>query len=164
VALQKKDLFADSDGKNGAADLIEWAKEKGYVADEVLEAWEAHQAETKMTQTKTVSNDGPDYRMLASRDQLIKAFGAFTGMDATWFKNLKDTPQLDSARKVTGKGGRGRIAEPFFCPYEVMVWLIDPKRRKGNPIQPDTAWRMLETHFQTVYNERSIGDPREGVD
>jgi hypothetical protein len=146
------------------ADLIEWAKENGFVADEVLEAWEAYQAETKKTQTKTVSNDGPDYKMLASRDQLIKAFGAFTGVDATWFKNLKDTPKLRSARKVTGKGGRGHIAEPLFCPYEVMDWLIDPKRRKGKSIQPYTAWRILETHFPTVYNTRSIGDPRKGVD
>lgn len=159
-----EDWRVPSDGKYRAGDLIAWAKEKDFVADEVLNAWEAYQAETKKTQTKTASNDGLDFKMLARRDQLINAFGAFTGMDATWFENLTDTPKLMSARKVKGKGGRGHIAEPLFCPYEVMVWLIDPKRRKGNPIQPETAWRMLETHFQTVYNARSIGDPREGVD
>jgi hypothetical protein len=158
------DWRVPSDGKYRAGDLIAWAKEKGFVADEVLSAWAAYQAETKKTQTKTAFNDGPDFKMLATRAQLITAFGAFTGMDATWFENLTDTPKLMNARKVIGKGGRGHIAEPFFCPYEVMVWLIDPKRRKGTPIQPNTAWRMLETHFPTVYNPRSIGDPREGVD
>jgi hypothetical protein len=164
VALQKKDLFADSDDKYGVGDLIEWAKEKNFVADEVLEAWEAYQAATKKPQTNTDSNDGPNFEMLATRHQLIQAFGAFTGMDAKWFDNLKDTPKLRSARKVTGKGGRGHIAEPLFCPYEVMVWLVDKKRRKGKNISNDTAWRLLERHFPEVYNERRIGDPREGVD
>jgi hypothetical protein len=42
VALQKKELFADRDGRINSIDLIEWAKEKGYVADEVLAAWGAY--------------------------------------------------------------------------------------------------------------------------
>ena len=77
------------------------------------------------------------------------------------FNNLNDVPKLKAARKSKGKGSRHSY-EPLFCPYEVMVWLIDPKRRKGKSLTADTAWRMLESHFPTVYNAYAIGDPREG--
>ena len=35
-----------------------------------------------------------DISLLATRRQLIAAFGSFTGMDMSWFKHLRDTPQL----------------------------------------------------------------------
>lgn len=103
-----------------------------------------------------------DFSILATRDQLIEAFGRFTGMDASWFKNLKDTPALLTARKVTGQGGRGHIAEPWFCPFEVMQWLADSKRRKGRKLSADKAWELLEKNFPKVYNARSVADPRTG--
>lgn len=81
-------------------------------------------------------------------------------MDGGWFNNLKDKPRLQGARKVTGQGGRGRIMDPWFCPYEVMQWLADPKRRKGRKLSADKAWELLERYFPKVYNTRSIGDPR----
>jgi hypothetical protein len=67
ISLDLKDAFPNisgdiadwrvpSDGKYRAADLIAWAKEKDFVADEVLAAWEAYQAETKKPQTNTDSN------------------------------------------------------------------------------------------------------------
>lgn len=121
-------------------------------------------AETAPTQSTQVTPvDSVDFAMLATRQKLIEAFGTFTGMDASWFKNLKDTPELLAARKVKGQGGRGHIAEPLFCPLEVMKWLISPKRRKSKTrtINPETAWRMLETHFTKVYNANSIADPRK---
>ncbi len=105
--------------------------------------------------------NGPDYAMLATRDQLIEAFGRFTGMDASWFKNLKYTPALLAARKVTGRGGRGHIAEPWFCPFEVMQWLADPKRRKGRKLGTDKAWELLERHFPRVHGTHAIADPRD---
>ncbi|MFC7434326.1 hypothetical protein ACFQNJ_07360 [Hydrogenophaga bisanensis] len=98
--------------------------------------------------------------MLASRDQLIAAFGSFTGMDSTWFNNLTDTPALQASRKVAGQGMRGRTAEPLFCPFEVMQWLANPKRRKGRKLSPDKAWELLERHFPKVYNLKSVADPR----
>lgn len=103
-----------------------------------------------------------DFSMLATRDQLIEAFGRFTGMDAAWFKNLKDTPALLTARKVAGQGGRGHIAEPWFCPFEVMQWLADSKRRKGRKLSAAKAWELLEINFPKVYNARSVADPRTG--
>ena len=96
--------------------------------------------------------------MVATRQQLIDAFGVFTGMDMAWFDNLNDTPKLKAARKHTGQGGRGG-AEPLFCPYEVMQWLADPKRRKGRPLSKPTAWRLLKERFGKVYDAHSIGYP-----
>lgn len=101
-----------------------------------------------------------DYSVLAIRSQLVDAFGAFTGMDKTWFKNLNDLPGLKNARRATGTGGRGRSSEPMFCPYEVMQWLLNPKRKKGRPLSQDKGWEILEKNFKKVYYQRSIGDTR----
>jgi hypothetical protein len=60
VALKKEDLFADSDGKNGAADLITWATEKGCVADEVLAAWETHNQPEAVEAGQVTATATPD--------------------------------------------------------------------------------------------------------
>lgn len=157
---------------------IEWARSKGFAPywleyvqrqnctkNEVAQpiSLEADTPDTSvLLQAESVSNvETPDFSMLATRDQLIKAFGAYTGMNKSWFYNLKDTPSLLAARKITGQGGRGHIQEPWFCPLEVMQWLANPKLRKGNPMTPETAWRMLENHFSKVYSKNSVGDPRK---
>lgn len=101
-----------------------------------------------------------DFSILCTRQQLVDAFGPFTGLDISWFNNLKDSPKLKDARKHVGQGGKGHTVEPMFCPYLVMQWLVDPKRRKGKPMNTDTGWRMLETHFRKAYNIYSIGDSR----
>ena len=101
-----------------------------------------------------------DFKQLATRDQLIDAFGRFVGMDARWFDKVGDTPALARARKVQGQGGKGQIAEPFFCPFEVMLWLIDPKRRKGRKLGEAKGWELLEKNFPNVYNAHSTADPR----
>ncbi len=108
----------------------------------------------------TSSAQERDLSFLATRQQLIEAFGIFTGMDATWFNNLKDTPALRRARKVVGQGGRGHIEQPLFCPLTVMLWLADSKRRKGLRLGADKAWELLEKNFPKVYNANSVGDPR----
>lgn len=100
-----------------------------------------------------------DYSLLATREELIAAFGTFTKMDMTWFEKLERTHPLYAARKVAGQGGRGHIIEPRFCPYEVMQWLISPKRRKGNPLREATGWRMLKAHFPRVHAAHSEYDP-----
>jgi hypothetical protein len=108
--------------------------------------------------TAPVLPDDVDMTMVATRKELIDAFGKFTGMDATWFDNLNTSPKLKAARKFTGKGGR-HSAEPLFCPYLVTQWMADPKRRKGKPLGDTTAWRLLKSYFPKVYNQYSIGDP-----
>ena len=99
-----------------------------------------------------------DFDMVATRQKLIDAFGRPTGMNLTWFDNLNDSPKLKAARKCAGQGGR-TPAEPLFCPFEVMLWLAEPKRKKGNPLKNADAWRMLKKNFVKVYNLHSIGDP-----
>lgn len=119
------------------------------------------QGEAEMPIQSAPAPERTNFAMLATREQLIAAFGSFTGMDATWFDNVKDSPALLAARKVAGQGGRGRTAEPYFCPFGVMQWLIDPKRRKGRRMAQDKGWEMLERHFPKVYAAHSVGDPRE---
>jgi len=110
-------------------------------------------------QTPPVVTGEIDFTMVATRKELIDAFGKFTDLNMTWFDNLTDTPKLKAARKFAGQGGRNGT-EPLFCPFEVMQWLVSPKRRKGRPIEVNTAWRMLESYFPRVYAQYSIGDPR----
>lgn len=107
-----------------------------------------------------VGNTSPDITLMATREQLIAAFGSFTGMKAAWFANMKDTPALLAARKVKGQGGRGHIAEPLFCPFEVLQWLTNPTRRKGRKLSIEKGWQLFESHFPRVYAAYSVGDPR----
>ena len=126
-----------------------WLKRKGYLQEWKPAAFVAPPVEA-----------GPDYSILVTRQELIDAYKIFTGMDKTWFANVSDSPKLLAARKLSGQGGRGRNIEPFFCPYKVMLWLIDKKRKKGRRISSDKAWEILEKHFPNVFNIYSIGDSR----
>jgi hypothetical protein len=111
-----------------------------------------------------VEDDAPvvadeiDFKMMATRTQLIDAFGKFTDMDRSWFENLSDVPKLKAARKFKGKGGR-HSAEPLFCPFAVMQWLSDTRRKKGRPLSNEKAWSLLKGNFPSVYNQYAIGDP-----
>ena len=100
-----------------------------------------------------------DRALLATRDQLIKAFGSFTGMSLDWFDRIADKPQLLEARKVAGQGGKGG-SEPLFCPYEVLVWLTEPSRKAGRPLSVKKGWQLFESHFQLVYKAFVHNDPR----
>ncbi len=115
----------------------------------------------KPTHTETANGiyAASGFTMIETRQKLIEVFGKFTGMNASWFKSLKDTPALLAAIRRKGRGGRRKI-EPLFCPHAVMQWLIDPKRKKGQPLSPEKGWQLLESNFQVVYNQYSIGDPR----
>jgi hypothetical protein len=101
-----------------------------------------------------------DFTLLASRSELITAFGKFTDMNQEWFHNLNDTPNLRTARKILGTSGR-KNSEPLFCPFEVMQWLINPKRKKGRQLSEATGWRVFKNHFRLAYNAKAIGDPND---
>jgi len=96
------------------------------------------------------ASDAKDLELLATREELVKAFGKFTGMDLSWFNNLADSPKLKAACKIAGSGGKGGT-QPLFCPVEVTRWLIDPKRKKGSVVSELTALRMLKAHFPAAY-------------
>lgn len=147
-------------GKNFAShqmhrdELARWVEAVGIVSEYDFAAPQAAPVANECT------TNSPDFAMLATREKLIEAFGRFTNMNMSWFDNLKDTPALQAARKVVGQGGRGHIAEPLFCPVEVLQWLINPKRRKGSKLGPEKGWELLEKHFPIVYAQCSIADPR----
>jgi hypothetical protein len=101
-----------------------------------------------------------DFALLASPEQLIKAFGAFTGMDKSWFSNITDKPKLLKARKHEGVGGKN-YAPPWFCPFEVMLWLVDKKRKVGRPMTREAGWRMLRQHWPNVYDKNLALSPLE---
>lgn len=100
----------------------------------------------------------PDWAMLATPEQLITAFGTFTGMNKEWFSNLSDKPALMNARFRPGQGGRKRIA-PLFYVYPVLEWLIDERRKVGTPMKKATGWRMLKLHFQEVHEAYEMNAP-----
>ena len=126
-----------------------WLKRNGY-----LHEWEPAESVVPLAAVN------PDYSILATRQELIGAYGSFTGMDMTWFDNVTDSPKLLAARKVRGRGKKGQAIVPLFCPYEVMVWLIDKNRRKGRRIYSGKAWEILEKYFPNVFNIYSAGDSR----
>lgn len=103
-----------------------------------------------------------DYSLLATREELIAAFGAFTGMNMSWFKNITDKPELLAARAVAGTPGRNG-APPLFHPFPAMQWLVDPNRKVGRGINPETAWRMLKQHFPRVHSVYLDFDPNSDI-
>ncbi|WP_295525614.1 hypothetical protein [uncultured Pseudacidovorax sp.] len=107
------------------------------------------------------AEQGPKLRELATKDQLIEAFGKLTGMNEKWFNKVQDIPALDRARISLGGGGR----TPLFCPYKVLQWLLDPNRRKGRdgrePLNPETGWRVYENRFRLSYEAHRDSDPRQ---
>jgi hypothetical protein len=149
-----------------APDFAAWLKAEGEIPSEFIKAWfDAigvdldKPAPALVPPEPTEPSALPDLSLLVTRDQLVAAFGRHTGMDATWFKKLDVGTQLMKARKVRGQGGRGHTTEPFFCPFEVMRWLIDPKRKKGRPMTATTGWRLLKADFPKVYAIHAEIDP-----
>jgi hypothetical protein len=102
--------------------------------------------------------DELDVLQLATPEQLIDAFGHFTGMKKAWFNKLADTPALKRARRKPGKSGRGGYPA-LFDTYAVMCWLIDGQRRKGHKLTAEKAWELLERHFPNVHARNSAADP-----
>ena len=96
--------------------------------------------------------------LLATPQELVNAFGS-RGLKLSWFKDLASRAWLKSARKVTGRGQRGHLAKPLFCPLEVMNGLVN-RSRKSN-LRVDVGWRILEDRFPLVYEANSFADPRD---
>ena len=96
-----------------------------------------------------------DFKMLATPDQLIRAFGNFTGMSEAWFDKWADYPVLKNAIKRKGDSGRGRTTRPLFCPFLVMQGLMK-KPRKGSKRQAfltdEKPWELLRSHFPNLYD------------
>ena len=103
--------------------------------------------------------DRSDLAMLATPDELIEAFGRFTGMSKAWFSNITDKPGLEQARRIKGVKGKGGH-KPLFCPLAVMQWLTDEKRKVGRSISEEKGWKLLESYFPRVHAAHAAADPR----
>ena len=131
-----------------------WAQEHDYEIAHLISILPKDQVPRQFPKDAVVANDH-DLDDLATPDELIKAFGPCTGMDQSWFD--KPEGKFLMAKKVNGKSGR-RPHPPLFCPYEVMQWLISPRRKKGQKISVLTGWRQLKKHFSNVYDRyESLG-------
>ena len=108
--------------------------------------------------SSTGADAAPDYARLATRDDLVAAFGPF-GLKRTWFDDLGSRQWLLGARKVLGRGQRDWRREPLFCPFEVMTGLVGKSRKSR--LSTDAGWRVLEHKFPATYAAKSVGDPRE---
>ena len=100
-----------------------------------------------------------DYSLMATRKQLLDAFEKWGYMRAAWFDDLKSRRWLLHARRIKGRGQRGHVIEPMFCPLAVMNGLIE-KGLKNKRLPPDAAWRTLEHKFPKVYALYEHCDPR----
>lgn len=117
-------------------------------------------ADGKTLSDETKSNEGIRYEVLASRTELIEVFSCY-GVELKIFKALKDRPGLKAACRVKGKGQKGSRAEPMFCPFEVINWLVKTGVKEKPRLENYMGWHILETKFPSVYAEKSIGDPRQ---
>ena len=104
------------------------------------------------------SRPAPDYARLATPDDLIAAFGGF-GLKQNWFDDLNSRQWLLNARKVPGQGQRGRRRVPLYCPFEVMMGLVEKSRK--SKLSVNAGWRILEQRFPAAYEKWSVCDPRD---
>ena len=107
---------------------------------------------------KTPDIASPDYSVLANPEQLLAAF-RLHGLKKNWFNDLSNHPWLNSAKQVMGKSGRGGFP-PYFCPYKVMLGLLNKSR--SSRLTEERAWQILETEFPHAYAKFEIGKPDFG--
>ena len=129
------------------------------VAEVVLEPQAIPMVTESASDGETQSIEQIRYAVLASRTELIDAF-SFYGVERKIFKALNDRPGLKAACRVKGKGQKGSTAEPMFCPFEVISWLVKTGVKDKPQLTDFTGWHILETKFPNVYSEKSICDPR----
>ena len=93
-----------------------------------------------------------DRKLLATPEELLKAFGAW-GLQKNWFRCLSNHRWLLQARMHAGIGGN-RPKSPLFCPKLVMVGLATqtkPRRGSRRRISIEKGWKQLNAHFPLVY-------------
>lgn len=163
-ALKVRDLYAGGILKKGdhMSELLDslFSRDVNEWLDKIEAPFPYRLPEAETRDYEIEKDEEFDFAVVATRQQLIDAFGVRTAMNMSWFNKVEG--KLLAARRHTGQGGRGQAREPYFCPYQVMLWLFS-KPRKGSirrRLEFDTGWRILEEHFPTVYNQYSVGDTR----
>jgi hypothetical protein len=122
-----------------------WLKVRGY-----LYLWNPQVTWTPDEKVKV------DFSKLATREELLEAFGKATEIKKTWFSG-NYSPYLDSARVIKGKPGKNGFPA-LYCPMMVMMWLVEHK--KGKKLSEKYAWNILEARFPNVFADHALADPR----
>lgn len=104
------------------------------------------------TEDKASTHQTIDIKLLATPEELLKAFGVW-GLKKTWFNCLGNHGWLLEARRRVGVGGNSS-KPPLFCPLWVMLGLAtQTKPRKGfSPrVSIGKGWERLKINFPLVY-------------
>lgn len=164
LALAEKHLT------DSPAGWLAWAQSRGFkvhdgfvIEVEALMCAQAEQTKPDPNPALAAAQAAPaeeriDLSVLAEPDELIAAFGRFTGMDKSWFSNITDKPGLEQARRFKGVKGKGGH-KPLFCPLAVMHWLTNEKRKVGRPISVEKGWAILGSYFPRVHAAHAAAAP-----
>ena len=101
-----------------------------------------------------------DVKYWATTDSLVEAFEKY-GLTEEKIRN-GSTKYIGNARKLPGQGGKGRAAQPMFCPYEIMQGLVHKAR--PNKLSEKRGWDILEKKFPATYSKFQEQDPRQYTD
>jgi hypothetical protein len=147
-------------------DMFAWAKTNGMDLPKDFSATLTTVTGTEekefldLTTPSASNGSNPDLSLCATPAELLDTFKNYGAMKQAWFRDLNSRKWLLEARKRKGQGQRGCVIKPLFCPYLVMLGLMN-KVRKADRLTPDTAWRRLEHKFPKVYAAYESHDPRE---
>lgn len=112
-AIQKSELCA-AEGKFAPDELIEWAREKGFVADEVLAAWEAYQAK-KLGQSaqQAAPINGQTKRWTPEEIQRLEAYRSTKTEDETAKHFGVSGPRVRAILKKHRESTKPKPTSPF---------------------------------------------------
>jgi hypothetical protein len=177
----RKDAIANSDINKphvttyDVGELIAWAKEKGFVADEVLAAWEAYNKPEPVKAEQETGKESITTEPEQSKQEKVprtatgmttREIGAvFDGLPfkaENWPKRASGAKWLSDANLLRGvKGG----ASSMWCPFEVAKASFNqaserdrPKRLKdlNNRFKTNPAlgpWRDVWDKFYIMFND-----------
>ena len=103
----------------------------------------------------TTGIESIDYSLLENPTALLEAFSQ-SGLQPAWFNMLSKHPWLNASKKIPGKPGRGGFPA-LFCPYQVMVGLVNESRK--SKLTEQRGWNILEKKFPYAYARHEIGKP-----
>jgi hypothetical protein len=113
-----------------------------------------NESDSNQPQTGNAATSGTTTLHLATKEELVEAFGCPKQM----FENVHKIAWLKEARKVAGRGGKNSVA-PKFDPLLFAESL--PGSAYGSHLTTRSAWAKLERHFGDRYAEVSSLDPRK---